>query len=312
MSCTKTFLGVGAVLAIGVVFAWAALFRPGKIPVVVFGESAPQNTKPASPAESELKVAVGSMISPTITRQYYDEILQLVGRKIGTRVVLSQRRTYAEINAMLEARELDLAFVCSGPYVLGHTKFGMEILAVPVVNGKMVYYSYILAGKESPYHSFADLKGKKFAFTDPDSNTGCLVPRFMLAKLQQTPESYFSETFFTQSHDNSIRAVAEGMADGAAVDSLIWEFMNATDPTYTSRTKIIEKSPPYGIPPIVVHPALAPEKKQKLKEIFLSMHKDPAGAELLARLKIERFEEGDDSMYDSVREMQKWLDGGKK
>lgn len=306
MRHAKKILWVGAALVVGVVLAWIGLLRSDNTPVVTFAKSVPPTDGATAPA-SELKVAVAAMISPAITQQYYEDILRLVGRKIGVQVTFTQRRTYAEVNDMLESRQIDLAFVCSGPYVLGHEKFGMEIVAVPVVNGGRVYYSYILAGKNSLFRSFADLKGKKFAFTDPDSNTGCLVPRFMLAKLMQTPESYFAETFFTHSHDNSIRTVAEGMADGAAVDSLIWEFMNAKDPTFTSRTKIIEKSPPYGIPPVVVHPGMNPEMKRRLREALVSLHKDPVGAELLARLKIERFEEGDDAMYASVREMQDWL-----
>ena len=42
-----------------------------------------------------------------------------------------------------------------------------------------------------------------------------------LAKRGETPESFFGETFFTNSHDNSIKAVAEGLADettGAIVE----------------------------------------------------------------------------------------------
>lgn len=302
----KAAAWMGLLIAVIGVFAWFGPLRTSRLPVVEFGKPVPSPAEAA--AGPELRVAVAAMISPGPTKEYYEEILKLIGKKVGARVVFTQRRTYAQVNEMLEARQIDLAFVCSGPYVLGHAKFGMEMLGVPVVNGGKVYYSYVLAGKDSPYQSFADLKGRKFAFTDPDSNTGCLVPRFMLARLQQSPASYFSETFYTHSHDNSIRAVAEGLADGAAVDSLIWEFMNATDPTYTSRTRVIEKSPPYGIPPVVVHPAMDPQLKRRFKEALLSLHHDPVGASLLARLKIERFEEGDDAMYASVREMQSWID----
>jgi len=131
----------------------------------------------------------------------------------------------------------------------------------------------------------------------------------MLARRGETPESYFRETFFTHSHDNSIKAVADGLADGAAVDSLIWEFMNTVDPSDTSRTKIIEKSPPYGIPPIVVHPNLDSDLKQRLKSIFLLIHEDEEAVPLLRHIQIDYFAEGEDSMYESVREMQKWLEG---
>lgn len=254
-----------------------------------------------------LRVAVGAMISPSVTRQYYEELLELIATKVGRRVAFIQRKSYAEINDLVESREVDLAFVCSGPYVQGHAKFGMEIVAVPVVNGGMVYYSYIIAAKDSAITAFDDLKGRNFAFTDPDSNTGCLVPRFMLAQRGVKPEAFFGATFYTHSHDNSVKAVATGLADGAAVDSLIWEFMNATDATFTAQTRVVVKSPPYGIPPVVVHPALDRSLKQDLRALLLTLHTDAVARPLLQHLRIERFAEGDDGLYQTVREMQDWL-----
>ena len=254
-----------------------------------------------------LRVAIAAMISPESTMKYYGDLLKLIGDRTGRRTVFLQRKTYAEVNRLLERKEVDIAFVCSGPYVTGHDTFGMEILAVPEVGGKSVYHSYILAHRDSNVRSFDDLQGRRFAFTDPNSNTGSLVPRYMLAREGQTPDGAFSETFFTYSHDNSIKAVAEGLADGASVDSLVWEFINATDPSFTARTRIVEKSPPYGIPPVVVHPGLDADLKQRLRDVFLTLHDDEDAALLMGELHIERFVGGDDRTYDSVREMQRWI-----
>jgi len=258
-------------------------------------------------AKAPLRVAIAAMTSPERTAQAYTRLMQLVGEKVGQPVEISQRKTYAETNAMLEKREVDFAFVCSGAYVEGKARFGMEILAVPVVRGQRVYYAYILGRKGGFAKNFDDLRGKRFAFTDPNSNTGSLVPRYMLAQRGETPESFFADSFFTHSHDNSIHAVAEGLADGAAVDSLIWEYFNATGSPDTIRTAIIEKSPPYGIPPVVIHPAVAAGLKERLRAAFFSLHEDPKAIPLLKELQIDRFEAGDDAMYDSVRQMERWI-----
>lgn len=265
------------------------------------GASPVNNHKPA------LRVAVAAMISPETTRDFYKDLIRLVANRMGRRAVFLKRRTYGEVNAMVAEKEVDVAFVCTGPYVLGHDEFGMEILVVPVAHGQKVYHSYIIVHRDSPFETFDDLKGKRFAFTDPHSNTGCLVPTYMLARREETPESFFQDTFFSGNHDNSIRAVADGHADGAAVDSLIWEFMNSIDPSLTYQTRIIEKSPPYGIPPVVVQPELDPDLKKRLKAIFLSLHEDRDAKALLDRLQIDRFWEGKDTMYDTVREMRRWI-----
>lgn len=298
---------IGILLIAGVGW-WCGLFGSGEALEVDFRDAVSADANSAAvDSRPALRIAVAAMISPKSTRGYYQDLLRLVGEKVGRKVIFSQRKTYAEVNGLLEHKEVDLAFVCSGPYVSGHDKFDMEILVVPVAHGEKVYYCYFLANRDSVVESVDDFRGKAFAFTDPHSNTGCLVPKYVLARRGYTPETFFSEVFFSHSHDNSIKAVAEGLADGAAVDQLIWDFMDATDPTFTSRTKIVEKSPPYGIPPVVVHPDLDRDLKRRLQETFLSLHEDAKGNALLDQLQIDRFEQGNDAMYDSVRQMQSWL-----
>lgn len=256
---------------------------------------------------SKLKIAVAAMISPKYTYKYYQELLNLIGKRMGRSVSFVQKKTYSEVNEMIKKSELDLAFVCSGPYVSAKEEFGMEILAVPICHGERVYYSYFIASRTSSIRSFEDLQGKTFAFTDPLSNTGCMVPNYYLAKRGETPESFFFKTFFTYSHDNSIQAVADGLADGAAVDSLIFNFMQIKNPKLTEKTIIIEKSTPYGIPPVVVSPSMTPEMKEKLKDIFLSLHEHPEGKKTLNKLLIDRFVEGNDEDYKTVRELIHFL-----
>ncbi len=284
--------------------------KQNKVTEVDLGEISTKKSKAVQTNEDKpvLRIAVGAMISPKPTRQYYNDLLELIGKRLGYSTFFAQKKTYAEVNDLVEQQEVDLAFVCSGPYVTGQKKFGMELLAVPVAHGEKVYYSYILAHRDSPIQSLEDMRGKKFAFTDPHSNTGCLVPRYMLATRGEKPDTFFKELFYTYSHDNSIKAVAEGVGDGAAVDHLIWEFMNNVDPTYTAQTKIVQKSPPYGIPPVVVHPNIDPELKQRLKQLFFTLHKDEQAQPILRQLQIDRFEEGEDSMYDTVRVMEEWFE----
>lgn len=255
----------------------------------------------------ELKIAVAAMISPKYTYQYYVDLLNLIGDLTDRTVRFIQKKTYAEINDMIGRNEIDLAFVCSGPYVSGTEEFGLQILAVPLCHGEKVYYSYFITSKDGNIRSFDDLRGKTFAFTDPLSNTGYVVPTYVLARRGETPETFFKKTFFTHSHDNSIQAVADGLADGAAIDSLIYNFMKIKSPELTQKTIIVDKSPPYGIPPIVVSPRIDAGLKEKLKNIFLSIHKNPQGKMILDNLQIERFIEGNDGDYDTVREMQHFI-----
>ena len=268
-----------------------------------------QAQSPANPLakQPELKVAVAAIISPANTLIYYKNLLDFIGKRVGRKVRLVQRKTYAEVNDLLEHQEIDLAFVCSGAYVLGKKAFGMELLVAPVAYGEMVYYSYIIVHKESPIRNFSQFRGKIFAFSDPDSNTGCLVPTYHLAKMNESPQSFFKKQIFSKGHDNSIKAVAVKIVDGAAVDQLVWDYANENHQEYTQQTKVIAKFGPFAIPPIVVHPDLNPKLKEKIRTLFLTLHELPEGKKIIRHLHIDQFRPIDDMAYASVREMGAWL-----
>ncbi|MBI3911914.1 MAG: phosphate/phosphite/phosphonate ABC transporter substrate-binding protein [Armatimonadetes bacterium] len=179
----------------------------------------------------------------------------------------------------------------------------MEILVIPVVNGDVHYYSYLIVPADSTTRGWEDLRGKALAFSDPLSNSGHLAPRYLLMQRGETPEGFFKRTVFTYSHDNSIRAVADKLVDGAAVDSLVYDYMLALHPELAKKTRVIYKSQPFGIPPVVVHPRISPALRKQLKQALLHMHRDPAGQAALARLMVDRFLRCDDHLYDSMRTM---------
>jgi phosphonate transport system substrate-binding protein len=250
-----------------------------------------------------LRVAVAAMISPKETFVYYREMLDYLGRQSGHSVQLIQRKTYDEVNALFPKGEVDLAFICTGPYAASRDKYGFEAIATPQVRGQPFYQSYLIVPKDSPHQKLEDLKGRVFAFTDPDSNTGAMVPRFWLAEAGETPESFFSKTIFTYSHDNSIMAVAKGLVDAAAVDGHQWEYFERFSPAHTSRTRVIRKSQPFGSPPLVASARLTSEVRSQIQQILLSMHADPEGKRILENLLIDRFVAPRDEWYEPARAM---------
>ncbi len=262
----------------------------------------------AALAGEPVKIGVAAMISPLETVRYYKQMIDYVGSKLGSPIEMVQKEHYDEMDKMLEGGEVSIAFLCAGPYVKDHAKFGAELLVAPQSYGQPFYHAYIIVHKDSPIKDLAGLKGKKFAFTDPKSNTGALVPTYMVAKeFKMPPKQFFREVTYTGSHDKSVEAVAKKFADGASIDSLIYDYAAKKNPQYTSETKIILKSPPYGIPPIVVRKDIDPVLKEKIKNIFMDMHKDPAGKAILDGIMVDKFIVPQDSDYNSVRDMADWV-----
>lgn len=250
-------------------------------------------------SKKTLRVAIAAMISPRDTFSYYNALIDYIGSQMDYDIHLVQRKTYGEINALFPKRQIDLAFVCTGPYATGRDSYGFEGLATPIIRGEPYYYSYLIVHKDSTYQNLSDLKDSVFAYTDPESNTGALVPNFWLLQMNETP-SFFKNTTYTYSHDNSILAVAKGLVDGAAIDGHIWEFYHRHNPFYTDRTRVIKKSQPFGSPPLVASTYLDSQLKSKIQNVVLSMHYNAEGKKILDELLIDKFVPLEERWYKPV------------
>jgi phosphonate transport system substrate-binding protein len=257
-----------------------------------------------SQGNAYFKVAVGSIISAQETVGYYHELLEYIANQLGREIQLVQRKTYGEINQLISIGQIDLAFICSGPYASGRKKFGFEALAMPRVRDSHLYQSYLIVNKESSFQKLADLRGKIFAFTDPESNTGKLVPAYWLRKEGEKPETFFSKTIYTYSHDNSIMAVTRSLVDGAAVNGQVWEYYNYKQPVFTAKTCIIKKSQPFGNPPVVASSHLPKDMKDRIRSLLLGMHREPEGKKILDELMIDRFIAPKEECYDPILAMK--------
>lgn len=247
-----------------------------------------------------LRVAA-AILSPQSTLHTSDRLAEYLSEELGRPVELVQQATYAETNELIRTGQVDLAFICTGAYVQGQQEFGMDLLAVPQVGGATTYQSYIIVPADSPARRWEDLRGTVFAFTDPLSLSGYMAALALLKANGETPEGFFARTLFTYSHDNSVRAVAEGWVDGAAVDNLVYQALLEQDAFYRDRTRVLWESEPFGAPPVVAPQGLDPDLRARLRAALLGMDRSREGREVLALLGVDRFLPGDESLYESAR-----------
>jgi len=247
-----------------------------------------------------INVAISTMISPQKTFYLYENLLRYIEKRLGIQIILKQRKSYQEVNDLLEEGKLDFAYVCSGAYVVAKRKFPIKILAAPQMNHKTYYQAYIIVNKKSRYKTFDDLKGKSFAFSDPLSNTGYKYVLKLLKERYTNVDEFFSKTIFTYAHDYSIQAVARGLVDGATVDGLVFDYLRTNDPGKVKNVKIIQKSQNFGIPPFVYAPNSDPVLIKKIQNILLNMDKNKEGEEILKKLQIEKFVMVKPDIYKSL------------
>ncbi|MBI4612387.1 MAG: PhnD/SsuA/transferrin family substrate-binding protein [Planctomycetes bacterium] len=258
-----------------------------------------------------LRVAIAPVVSPEYSYSIYEDFVEVLARRLGRSPVRLQGKSYDEVNNMLRFRRCDLALICNFALIRGEQEFGLEPIAVPVVSDSLEYFSLVLVQGSSPARSLRDLQGKRFASADLLSASGWLYPMVQIRRQGFDPNTFFSGHVITGSHDRSLHAVVSGYVEGAAVDSLAYDAMVEEDPDVASKTRIIERSPGFGTPPIVAHPHIDPELKREIQTALFAMHEDEEGARALAKARIDRFVAPEDGFYDSVRELVAEFDSKK-
>jgi phosphonate transport system substrate-binding protein len=255
---------------------------------------------PAWPARAQAPLLFGT--TPVIL----DEQADFLGRwqhylemRLQRPVRFVQRSSYREILNLLLTGKLDCAWLCGYPYV--RQKPRLDLLAVPLYAGRPLYRSYLIVPAEDrKSRSIADLQGKVFAYSDPDSNSGWLTPQVELKRLGADPARFFRKTFFTWSHRKVIEAVAAGLAQGGAVDGYIWDTLARLHPELTRATRVAWQSDLFGFPPLVSGPNLAAAERERLRKVVLHMRIDPRGRALLGELNLDGFEAGAPALFDSI------------
>ena len=244
-----------------------------------------------------------------LTPVFLDDQVSFLGKwrawleqKLGRSVVFVQRGNYREIIDLLRSGKIDFAWLCGYPYVRYRHEF--RLVAVPLWRSQPLYQSYLIVPSDDQRtKTIADLRGKVFAYSDPDSNSGYLYPQYALTMLGEKPSTFFSRTFFTWAHRKVVEAVGVGLADGGAVDGYVWDTLAEERPDLTAATRIIDRSPLLGYPPFVARSDISIKELEQLRQVLRDMANDPQGSELLGRLRLDGFTSGQPALYDGIAQM---------
>jgi len=252
-----------------------------------------------------LKIGVSSIVSAETNLKMYEGLSEYLSKKLATPAEIIYRKNYKDMNELIQKKEVDIAFVCTGAFVSMNSTT-TEIIVVPQVSQRITYNSIMITNKQSKITSIKDMKYKTLALTDPLSNTGYIYPVYYLIKNGIKNRSYFKKVYYTYSHDKSIYLVNKGVVDVAFVDHMVFDYIKKRSPKDVENIQILHKSPDFPNPPIVF--SSNHYNKEQLDQIFLNMHRDPEGAKILRNLNIERFVKIDNKMYNEVIKIKQEVD----
>lgn len=184
--------------------------------------------------------------------------------------------------------DLLLAQTCGAPWVAGAAP-GTTLLATPRYAAPGCegprYCSWILVRADDPANAPEALMGRRAAVNDYGSLSGWLS----LRAIGLRP----GETLVTGAHRASARAVAEGRADFAALDAVVWALLRRHEPAVAAALRPLGRTPSFPAPPFIAGRRRGADTVAKLRQALLDTLADPAsraardalllgGAEVLA------------------------------
>ncbi len=215
----------------------------------------------------------------------------------------------ATVEAM-KAKRLDAAHFGPFSYILAAEVAGARALVMPGLpdGTPNSYQSFIIANKKSGITKLEDLKGRSFAFVDPASTSGYLIPRSLLVKSGLDPDKDM-KAMFAGGHDASALAINGGKVDAGAVASSLFQRMVDQKLVEEENLVIIAKSDPIPSSPVTVRNDIDPELRERLKEAYLRAHEHlpPDVIKALVGSEKNRYIVADDALYNPLRETAKIL-----
>ena len=231
----------------------------------------------------------------------------------------------ADYNGVIEGLlggNLDLAWLGASAYakIYMTDPEAVEPVLIKVnADGSTGYYAVGFARADSGIDSLQDMKGQSFAFNDPNSTSGYLIPAVEIPQILGMPmEEFFGEVTFTGGHEQSIVAVYNGDVDASVTwsDGLgAWEdghnngaFRKAVDSGIVDMTEMVEiwRSKLIAEGPIVLRKDLPTEVKLKMTGLMASLESmDPECAYGVMAGEVKGMIPIDHSAYESIIEARR-------
>jgi len=229
-------------------------------------------------------------LAPSIPERFFRVIADHLGELLGNEVELiveGRRSGPLPGDDPFEHDEADLGFMCAPSLLLLRAVDNPSVELLPVApvwadertGGRPVYFSDVVVRADSNIDSFEGLRGRTWTYNDDRSLSGW---HSALQRLREVPagSEFFAKTVASGSHLESLRLVAEGAIDAAAIDSNVLIMERAQYQEHRTRLSVIESWGPFPIQPAVVRASLHYEIKTQIAEHLSDLHTSVAAAAL--------------------------------
>ncbi len=236
-------------------------------------------------------------------RDEYKAFQTYLEKQTGLKSEIFIATDYASVVEAMRAGEVDVALYGPLSYVLAADVANAEVFATDYKESTGKFYeAYIITQPDSGIETISDLKGKSFAFVDPASTGGHLIPKKEMIQNGIDPDKDLASTIFAGGHDASALAVKNRSVDAAAIVKHMYEKLMKEGIITEEDVKIIHTSEPFPSGAWAFRPDLDEGLKEIIKDAVINIPESELEGLKSFMGSTEKYEPAVDSDWDPLRE----------
>lgn len=227
----------------------------------------------------ELGFGVIPVETQTQTTDSFAAFIPYASERFGVPVRLFTASDFIGVNNAIVAKQIHFAWTSPSAFAGSYLECGCvePLVAALDKDGNLGYNSVLIVRADSPYQSVEDLRGKTVARTEPNSNSGYLIPMVEFAR-QGRPVDRFFNSPVSGGHTQSVLGVLGGTYDAAftwttrgdgygQIRTMIDRGMLRRD-----QIRVIWESDIVPAPPVITHADTPADLKQAIIDFFLKIN----------------------------------------
>jgi len=183
----------------------------------------------------------------------------------------------------------------------------VQVIAAPIYRSRYddhaEHGSLFIVNVKSKYESLKNLRGSVCAVNGFDSNTGMNLLRAAIAPLAEGRD-FFRSVNVTGSHHGSLSAVAKGVADLAAIDSVSFAHFERFEPELTQNVREIGQSAKTPTPPLITSRETDARTFAQLRTALFDAAADPKLESVCSALLISGFASRTATDYERILHLE--------
>lgn len=240
------------------------------------------------------------------------ELVEFLEKETGYYFTTAVPASFIAVVEAFGTKKADIASINTFSYLMANHKYQAEArLRIVRDNNETTYKGQFITRYDSGIDSLSELDNRSFAYVDPSSTSGFILPKALLDKKGIKP----SETVFAMRHDNVVTMVYQKQVDAGATyyappDPGTGEILDARMrvlkqfPDVEDKIKIIGFTEDIPNDPWVFRKDMDEEIKEKVIDALLKYVATPEGeASLYEIYDIRGLIPTKDSDYDGLRKM---------